>query len=69
LPFDGTGAIIGFDFQVNDDQGSGKRDSISKWNDPTNDSWQSTAGFGVLIFKKESISRLYQPGVSSDAKR
>ncbi|MBN1799516.1 MAG: endo-1,4-beta-xylanase [Spirochaetales bacterium] len=46
------GTIIGFDFQVNDDQGSGKRDSISKWNDPTNDSWQSTAGFGVLIFKK-----------------
>jgi len=46
------GIIIGFDLQVNDDQGSGKRDSISKWNDPTNDSWQSTSGFGVLIFKK-----------------
>lgn len=44
--------IIGFDLQINDDQGSGKRDSITKWNDPTNDSWQSTAGLGVLIFKK-----------------
>ncbi len=49
-PQDGT--IIGFDLQVNDDQGSGARDSISKWNDPTNDSWQSTAGLGVLIFNK-----------------
>jgi len=48
-PQDGT--IIGFDLQVNDDQGSGARDSIAKWNDPTNDSWQSTAGFGVLIFR------------------
>jgi len=46
------GLIIGFDFQVNDDQGSGVRDSISKWNDPTNDSWQSTSGYGVLILKK-----------------
>lgn len=45
------GTIIGFDLQVNDDQGSGARDSIAKWNDPTNDSWQSTAGFGVLIFR------------------
>ncbi len=49
-PQDGT--IIGFDLQVNDDQGSGARDSIAKWNDPINDSWQSTAGFGVLIFRK-----------------
>lgn len=46
------GAAIGFDLQVNDDQGSGARDSISKWNDPTNNSWQSTAGFGVLSLEK-----------------
>ena len=46
------GTIIGFDLQINDDQGNGKRDSITKWNDPSNDSWQSTAGFGVLTFKK-----------------
>ncbi|MBN1697429.1 MAG: endo-1,4-beta-xylanase [Spirochaetales bacterium] len=46
------GTIIGFDLQVNDDQlGNGNRASISKWNDPTNDSWQSTAQFGVVIFK------------------
>jgi len=49
VPEDGT--VIGFDLQVNDDQGSGARDSISKWNDPTNNSWQSTAGLGVLILK------------------
>ena len=49
-PQDGT--VIGFDLQVNDDQGSGVRDSIAKWNDPTNDSWQSTAGFGILTLKK-----------------
>ena len=46
------GTIIGFDLQVNDDQGTGERDSIAKWNDITNNSWQSTAGFGLLIFKK-----------------
>ncbi len=46
------GAKIGFDLQVNDDQGNGKRDSIAKWNDLSNDSWQSTAGYGILILKK-----------------
>jgi endo-1,4-beta-xylanase len=46
------GAVLGFDFQVNDDQGSGVRDSISKWNDETNDSWQSTTGYGVIILQK-----------------
>jgi endo-1,4-beta-xylanase len=45
------GQVMGFDFQVNDDQGSGARDSISKWNDATNDSWQSTTGFGVIILQ------------------
>ncbi|MEJ2561060.1 MAG: endo-1,4-beta-xylanase [Anaerolineales bacterium] len=48
----GPGTVIGFDFQVNDDQGSGVRDSISKWNDPSNDSWQSTSGYGVLILQE-----------------
>ncbi|MBN1698557.1 MAG: endo-1,4-beta-xylanase [Spirochaetales bacterium] len=47
-----AGTTIGFDLQINDDQGSGKRDNISKWNDLTNDSWQSTAGYGVLEFVK-----------------
>jgi len=46
------GTVIGFDLQVNDDQGNGVRDSLSKWNDPTNNSWKSTAGFGVLALEK-----------------
>jgi endo-1,4-beta-xylanase len=46
------GDVIGFDLQVNDDQGSGARDSITKWNDPTNNSWQSTAGLGILVLEK-----------------
>ena len=46
------GTVIGFDLQINDDQGAGKRDSIVKWNDITNNSWQNTSGFGLLIFKK-----------------
>jgi endo-1,4-beta-xylanase len=45
--------VIGFDLQINDDHGTGKRDSITKWNDPSNDSWQSTSGFGVLMLKKK----------------
>jgi hypothetical protein len=28
--------FLGIDMQVNDDQGSGYRDSIAKWNDRTN---------------------------------
>ena len=46
------GLLIGFDLQVNDDQGSGVRDSIAKWNDPTNNSWQSTTGYGVIVLTK-----------------
>ncbi|MEK3882982.1 endo-1,4-beta-xylanase [Paenibacillus sp. PL2-23] len=40
---------IGFDIQINDDQGGGVRTS-SKWNDPSNDSWQNTSQFGILTF-------------------
>ncbi len=43
------GLKIGFDLQVNDDDGSGKRTSIAKWNDPTNDSYRNTSNFGTLI--------------------
>ncbi|MBN2256316.1 MAG: endo-1,4-beta-xylanase [Anaerolineaceae bacterium] len=45
------GALIGFDFQVNNDEnGDGVRDSISKWNDPTNLSYMNTSRFGLLMF-------------------
>lgn len=43
--------VNGFDFQVNDDQDSDAKDCISKWNDPANDSSQSTSGYGVLTLK------------------
>src|SRR5690554_2492844 len=44
------GKSIGFDFQVNDDSGSGFRTSVVTWNDSSGDSWQNTSGFGNLIF-------------------
>ena len=34
------------------ENGDGTRDSISKWNDPTDNSYQNTAGFGLLQFVK-----------------
>jgi len=39
---------IGFDAQVNNDPGTGSRGSIAKWNDATNDTFESLAGVGVL---------------------
>jgi hypothetical protein len=47
-----VGDKIGFDLQINNDAGSGKRDSISKWSDPTNDSYKDTSRFGVLELVK-----------------
>ncbi len=47
------GTAIGFDLQINDDStGTGRRDSYSKWNDPTNESFRNTSGFGTVIFGK-----------------
>lgn len=40
--------LIGVDFQVNDDNGSGTRTGQSHWNDTTNTAWQSTAVFGTV---------------------
>lgn len=45
------GSSIGFDAQVNDDQGSGARDSMVNWNDLTGNGWQSTEGYGTLHLK------------------
>jgi len=45
------GTKIGFDLQINDDQGKGRRASLSKWNDPTNESYRNTSGFGTLVLK------------------
>jgi endo-1,4-beta-xylanase len=45
------GTKIGFDLQINDDPGSGTRESYAKWNDPTNESFRNTSGFGTLILQ------------------
>jgi len=45
------GMIIGFEFQVNNDEdGSGTRDSVMTWNDPTHLSYQNTSRLGLLQF-------------------
>ncbi|MFW6035326.1 MAG: endo-1,4-beta-xylanase [Halothermotrichaceae bacterium] len=44
------GKTIGFDVQVNDDQGDGSRASVSTWNDTSGNSWKNTSGLGNLIF-------------------
>ncbi len=43
-----AGARLGLELQVNDDNGAGRRTGISKWFDPTNESWRDTSGWGVL---------------------
>lgn len=43
-----TGRQMGLDFQVNDNFGNASREGISKWNDPTNESWRNTTGWGTL---------------------
>lgn len=47
-----AGKKIGFDIQVNNDPGTSFRGSIAKWNDPTNNTWESMAGVGVLELVK-----------------
>ncbi|MBN2435136.1 MAG: endo-1,4-beta-xylanase [Spirochaetes bacterium] len=45
------GLVMGLDFQVNQNDGSGQRTAIAKWNDLTNESWRSTAGWGLVELK------------------
>lgn len=42
------GMKLGFDLQVNDADTSATRVGITKWNDPSNESWRNTSGWGVL---------------------
>lgn len=42
-----AGMEIGFDAQVNDAK-NGARTGMAKWNDPTNNSWQNTSGWGIV---------------------
>lgn len=45
------GQIMGFDAQVNDDHGSGKRDSTTNWNDATGRGYENTESYGVIILE------------------
>ena len=46
------GQILGFDAQINDSNAQGVRQSIMKFNDPSDASFSSTAGWGELVLKK-----------------
>jgi len=52
-----AGKRIGFDVQVNNCIGDGVRSSTMKWNDPTNESYQSSAGFGTLVMGKPRTNK------------
>lgn len=44
-----NGTVVGFDFQVNNDEdGDGRRDSVAIWSDPSGQSYQNTSRLGVL---------------------
>ena len=45
-----VGAKIGFEIQVNDDNGMGSRTGIVCWNSPTGESWQYTDVLGIVTF-------------------
>ncbi|MFA9398438.1 MAG: endo-1,4-beta-xylanase [Clostridiaceae bacterium] len=40
--------MLGFDFQINDDQGTGKRDSMANWNDLSGNGWRTTENYGLI---------------------
>ena len=45
------GKIMGFDIQINDSNERGERISVAKFNDDSDNSWQSTAKWGNLLLK------------------
>lgn len=48
---------IAFEFQVNNDPGTGQRESITKWNHPKNDAWRTTKNYGILWLVDEEINK------------
>ncbi|WP_337103496.1 endo-1,4-beta-xylanase [Paenibacillus sp. YIM B09110] len=56
------GTVIGFDFQVNNDEdGNGTRDSVANWADPSGQSYQDTSKLGVLQFVNNTDTVLNPP--------
>ncbi len=45
------GKVMGFDVQINDSNERGERISVAKFNDDSDNSWQSTARWGNLLLK------------------
>jgi len=43
-----AGQVIGYDVQINDDNGEGKRTGIANWSDLTGQGYINTSGFGTL---------------------
>ena len=44
---------LGIEFQVNNNDGTGKRVSVAKWNHAENDAWRSTANYGTIHLVNE----------------
>ncbi|SDE26798.1 O-Glycosyl hydrolase [Paenibacillus sp. UNCCL117] len=49
------GLVMGFELQVNDDPGTGSRQSIAKWHDPTNNSFKDASGWGTIVLLDSSL--------------
>ena len=70
-----VGKKIGFDIQVNNDAGEGYRQSIMKWNDSTDQTYQSFEDIGelemvgskevLLLFRSRILWRILAVAVSS----
>jgi endo-1,4-beta-xylanase len=61
------GVLIGFDFQVNNDNNdSDGRDGVVTWNDPTGQSYQNTSRLGVLVFTGVEYTN-YMPVIARNA--
>ncbi|MCI7804555.1 MAG: endo-1,4-beta-xylanase [Oscillospiraceae bacterium] len=48
--------VVGYDVQINDDNGEGKRTGIANWSDLTGQGYINTSGFGVLELSNGSAN-------------
>ncbi len=55
------GKVIGFELQINDDPGTGVRETTLKFNDRSDDSWSSAARWGELEF----VTKITKPELST----
>lgn len=51
------GTVIGFDAQINDSHGSGIRDYILKWSDPSDNTWGNLEDIGDVEFVKTAAEK------------